>query len=178
MYEQQNPQQQSQSSYSKRAIGGWTAASNGLQPGKNVEYLVEEITTGRGGAFRSVTFYKPYQSRKPEKAGQWERSFNLRIEDHAELIERVNHMLQNFSSIPGRYVFQPLAAAAQQVSQPQILVQPQPYQTPQQAYQQQGYQPLVQQQQAVNQYQQEQQQAPQQQQMPYQQAPRTNGNWS
>lgn len=117
--------------YQKRSIGGWTAASNGLQPGRNIEYVVEEITVGNGAAFKSVAFYKPYQSKKPEKAGQWERGFNFRIEDHAELIERVNHMLQNYSTIPGRYVFQPMTG---QVQQPQQPVQQQNYQPPQPQY--------------------------------------------
>lgn len=140
MYNQ--PTNQNPGAYQKRAIGGWTAASNGLQPGKNVEYVVEEITTGKGGTFRSVSFYKPYQSRKPEKAGQWERSFNFRVEDHAELVERLNHMLQNFSSIPGRYVFQPIAAQPQYQQQATPMMpnhpinpmgyQPQPQQMPMQ----------------------------------------------
>lgn len=115
----------------KQAIGGWTAAQNGLQPGRNVEYVVEQIQLQSGGTFRSVTFYKPYQSKKPEKLGQWERSFSFRIEDHAELIERINDMLQKFSNANGRYAFQPNANVQTQQSPIQQPPQQQPQPTQQ-----------------------------------------------
>jgi len=99
----------------RRIVGGWSAAQNGLEPGKHVEYQVVEFQKPGGASWRMVQFFKPYQSTRPEDRGQWKPGFSFPLEKHAELVERINHMLKTFLGVQGGYVFQAGPPLAQNV---------------------------------------------------------------
>lgn len=136
----------------KTVIGGWSAAANGFEPGKQVEYEVLELKSKQGGTFNLFKMFKPFRTtdRIPDSPtfGQeiWAQGTTFSPNQHAEIIDRINHMIASgFSDQKGAYVFQPAQQVMQQPVAAQQYVQPpaQPYgQAPQQYAQQvpqQGY---------------------------------------
>jgi hypothetical protein len=109
-------------------IGGWSAAANGLQPGKYVELEVTQQQAPNGAKFNGFSLMKRYQSKKPESLGEWKPTFSFRMDDHAQIVERLNYLIQHFCGNTGKYVFMPHAA-----QQPQAYPQPQQQLYPQQS---------------------------------------------
>lgn len=86
----------------RNIIGGWAAEQYGLQKGKHVEYIVEEVATQRGQKFHSVSFFRPYQ----KSDGTLGKGFGYSENQLKELVERINHYIQHYGREKGRFVFQ------------------------------------------------------------------------
>jgi len=108
-------------------LGGWKASDFGQETGKCIEYRVYEIHTDRGGKFLSFDMFKPFQYKQDNPktgtmAGEWGKGFSFPLEAHAEIVQRLNHMINTYLRIPGAYQF--VAQGAQQVAPPQQFAQP------------------------------------------------------
>lgn len=117
----------------KNIIGGWTAEQNGQAPCSAIEYLVIEMVRPDGQKWKTFEIFKPFIVKTGENVGQKKKSFSFPLNQHRQLIDRINHLVMNFGTEKGVYVFQPAASA-----NPGI---PQPYGYPQQPTQAPAYPP-------------------------------------
>jgi hypothetical protein len=114
----------------RTVIGGWFASQYNMQTGKYIEYKVMSQPTAKGGIFKSVKFFKPYQ----KKNGTMGESDNFSFNQMKELVEKINHFVNTYSDEKGYFIWQP-AGMTQGVGQP-----PAPQQYPPQS----GYPPAPQ----------------------------------
>lgn len=128
-FQPQQPIQQQQASGSgwvdnRTVIGGWFASQNGMQTGKYIEYKVMSQPTQRGGVFKSVKFFKPFQ----KKNGQMGESDSFSFNQMKELVEKINHFMNTYTEERGFFVWQS-SAPTQGMGQP-----PAPQQYPPQQF--------------------------------------------
>lgn len=87
----------------RQVIGGWAAQQYGMQTGKHIEYKVMQQPTAKGGIFKSVKFFKPFQ----KKNQTWGESDSYNFNQMKELVERINHFQNTYCEEKGYFVWQP-----------------------------------------------------------------------
>lgn len=118
-YPQQNqiqPQQQASGTGwvdNRTVIGGWSAVQHGMQTGKYIEYKVLSQPTAKGGIFKSVKFFKPYQ----KKNGTMGEGDSFSFNQMKELVEKINHFVNTYGDEKGYFVWQ-AAGPTQGMGQP------------------------------------------------------------
>lgn len=131
-YPQQQPAQPGGWVDNSQYIGGWHAAQFGMQTGKYIEYKVTSRPTAKGGTYKQVTFFRPYE----KKNKTWGEGTGFSFNQMKELVEKINHFINNFCDEKGFFVWQPSVqmqgagnAAAYPPPQQQQFAPP-PYQQP------------------------------------------------
>lgn len=138
-YQPIQPAQPQQSGWvdNRQVIGGWSAQQHGQTPGKYVEYKVFSKPTNKGGTFKTVEFFRPFQ----KKDGQWVNGREFNFNQMRDLVDKINHFVNTYGSEKGYFVWQP-AETMQGVGQSPGYPQQQqmyPAQQPQYAPPQQVY---------------------------------------
>lgn len=98
------PAQQNQQRSDRVPVGGFTAQQFGLETGKYIEYVIEEVRRNNGARFSVIEFYRPFTNRNGEQKRGWNFSFPNGLR---ELVERINHAQMTYAPEKGIYVFQP-----------------------------------------------------------------------
>lgn len=98
----------------KTPFGGWRSQDHGLEPGKNIETRVTKFEKPSNGSnWLMFEMFRAFQSRKAEDAGAWKKGFNFPLNPKAirEMVDRLNHLMNNYTSEKGSFVWMPATNA-------------------------------------------------------------------